>query len=34
MFDQAIKIDPNGVNSYNGKGLTINIVTINRIFAI
>ena len=33
MFDQAIKIDPKYVNAYNGKGLTINIILINRIFA-
>ena len=33
MFDQAIKIDPKFANSYNGKGLTINIITINRIIA-
>ena len=33
MFDQAIKINPNFVNSYYGKGLTINIITINRKFA-
>ena len=34
MFDEAIKIDPNFVNSYDGKGLNINIITINRIFAL
>ena len=34
MFDYAIKIDPKFVNSYNGKGLTINIITINRMFAL
>ena len=33
MFDQAIKIDPKYVNAYIGKGLTINIILINRIFA-
>ena len=33
MFDQAIKIDPKYVNAYNGKGLTINIITINRNFS-
>ena len=34
MFDQAIKIDPNYVYSYNGKGLIINLITINRIIAL
>ena len=33
MFDQAIKINPKYVNAYNGKGLTINIITTNRKFA-
>ena len=32
MFDQAIKIDPRFVYAYNGKGFTINIITINRKF--
>ena len=33
MFDQAIKIDPKLIKAYNGKGLIINIITINRKFA-
>ena len=33
MYDQAIKIDPKFFNAYNGKGFTINIITINRIIA-
>ena len=33
MFDDAIKIDPKFVNAYYNKGLTINIITIIRMFA-
>ena len=33
MFDRAIKIDPKYVNAWNGKGLTINIITIKRNFS-
>ena len=33
MYDQAIKIDPKFAEAYYNKGLTINIITINRKFA-
>ena len=33
MYDQSIKIDPNYVIAYIMKGLTINIITINRKIA-
>ena len=32
MYDQAIKIDNKFVNAYDNKGLTINIIKINRKF--
>ena len=32
MYDQAIKIDPKYVAAYVKKGLTLNIITINRAF--
>ena len=34
QFDQAIKIDPKYVYAYNNKGLNINNIIINRIFAL
>ena len=32
MYDQAIKIDPKYVLAYHNKGLTINVIKINRRF--
>ena len=32
MFEEAIKIDPKFVYAYYGKGLNIEIITINRKF--
>ena len=32
MYDQAIKIDPRFFYAYDGKGLNIEIITINRKF--
>ena len=33
MYDQAINIDPKYVAAFIMKGLTINVITINRKFA-
>ena len=34
MYDQVIKIDPKYADAYFYKGVTINIITINRSFAL